>query len=117
MVLVGENFFLHDVVVENEGESSAESLRIVMPGVEGRGYPMISEGLFDKVLGRVMQEKKLDRDFEEGKINMAELWLSSSLAKFCQCLEIQTEGFGGEFLKLLKKKMKRGRANGNPGWQ
>ena len=34
--------------------------------------------------------------------------MSSSLAKSCQCLGIQTKWFEGEFLKLLRKKIKKG---------
>ena len=54
MVLAQEKLCLHDVVVEDEGESFVEPLRIVMPRVEGRRYPIVLEGLFDKVMGQVM---------------------------------------------------------------
>ena len=54
LALAQEKLCLHDVVVEDEGESFAEPLRIVMPRVEGRRYPIVSKGLFDKVMGQVM---------------------------------------------------------------
>ena len=58
MVLAGENLCLHDVVVENERESFAEPLRMIIPGVEGRRYLLVSEGLIDKALGQVVRKEK-----------------------------------------------------------
>ena len=90
----------HDVVVilkENERELYVSPLRVLL--AEGWDFEKGVGGSFP------IREGRDGRVEEEG--GDVESWRYSCLAKFCHCLEMPTEGFEGEILKLLNRMKER----------